>query len=187
LSLVPGSVIHPLSVDLVLIALRLFLGPMIFAHGYRKFFRGGRLAGTARWFTSIGMAPGPLNALMAASTETGVGVLLTVGLLTPLACAGLIALMLIAIATVHRKNGFFVFNKGQGVEYTLGVAVAALVPATLGAGRYSLDHAWHVWTASPTTGLVVAAGVGVGATVLQLALFYRPSRATSVTPGSGAR
>jgi putative oxidoreductase len=178
---------HPPAVDVVLFALRLFLGPMIFVHGYRKFFRGGRLAGTARWFTSIGMAPGPLHALMAAGTETGVGVLLTAGLLTPLACAGLIALMLTAIATVHRKNGFFVFNRGQGIEYTLGVAVAALVPATLGAGRYSLDHAWRVWPTSPTTGLAVAAGVGVGATVLQLGLFYRPSRASSVTTGSSDR
>jgi len=45
--------------------------------------------------------------------------------------------MTVAIATVHRKNGFFIFNKARGVEYTLGIAVMALVPATFGAGRYS--------------------------------------------------
>lgn len=164
----------PLAASLVLLVLRLFLGPMIFAHGYRKFFRGGKLTGTARWLESLGMSQPRLNAALAASSETGVGILLTLGLVTPLACAGLIGLMLSAIVTVHWENGFFIFNKGQGYEYTLGVAVAALVPATLGPGQFSLDHAWSLWTPSPTTGLVVALAVGVGTTLVQLVLFYRP-------------
>jgi DoxX-like protein len=100
---------------------------MIFAHGFRKFFHGGRLAGTARWFASIGMTRPRFSALAAASTEVGVGVLLTAGLLTTLACAGLIGLMLTAIVAVHWKSGFFIFNKGEGIEYALGVAVAALI------------------------------------------------------------
>jgi putative oxidoreductase len=167
---------YPAAVDAVLLALRLFLGPMIFAHGYRKFFRGGRLKGTAGWFASIGMRQSRLNAVLAASTETGVGVLLFLGLFTPLACAGLIALMVTAIITVHWKNGFFIFNKGEGIEYTLGVAVSALVPATLGPGRWSLDHAWHLWHWSPAVGLVVGAGLGVGGSLAQLATFYRSTR-----------
>ena len=63
------SVGHPVIIDVVLLAVRLFLGPMIFAHGYQKFFRGGRIAGTAGWFESIGMKPGRVNALAAATTH----------------------------------------------------------------------------------------------------------------------
>jgi putative oxidoreductase len=163
--------------SLALLALHLFLGLMIFAHGYRKFFGGGKIEGTARWFESIGVRPGRLNALMAASTEVGVGVLLTLGLLTPLASAGLMSLMIVAIATVHRKNGFFIFNKGEGIEYTLGVAVTALALGTLGAGSYSLDHLWHPLAWSATTNFVVTLVLGVGGALAQLATFYRPSRA----------
>ena len=167
---------YPTSLNLVLLAVRLFLGPMIFAHGYRKVFRGGKLAGTARWFESIGVRPGPINALVAASTEIGTGVLLTLGVATTLAAGGLMALMLVAIATVHRKNGFFIFNKGEGIEYTLGVAVMTLVPGTFGAGRFSLDHAWNVVHWSPTTSLLVTLVLGIGGAVAQLAAFYRPSK-----------
>lgn len=166
------------AVSVVLLLARLYLGPMIFAHGYRKFFRGGKISGTAGWFESVGVRPGRLNALAAASTETGAGVLLTLGLLTPLAAAGLMSLMLVAIATVHRKNGFFIFNKGEGIEYTLGVAVFALVVGTLGAGKYSLDHLWNVLHWTMTTNFWVTLVLGVGAAVVQMALFYRPSRSS---------
>jgi putative oxidoreductase len=168
---------HPVTIDVVLLAVRLFLGPMIFAHGYQKFFRGGRIAGTAGWFESIGMKPGRVNAYAAATTELGVGVLMTLGLLTTLAAAGLVALMTVAIATVHRTNGFFNFNKGQGVEYNLGVAVMALVPGSLGAGTMSLDHLWHPLHWSFATGLVVTVVLGIGGAALQLAAFYRPLKA----------
>ncbi len=163
-------------IDVVLAAVRAFLGGMILAHGYRKFFGGGRLPGTARWFESIGVRPGPLNAAAAASTEVGVGALLLLGLLTPVAAAGLVSLMTVAIVTVHRKNGFFIFNQGEGIEYTLGVAVCSLVPGVLGPGRYSLDHLWNVASWSLVVRLVVTLGLGLGAAGLQLAAFYRPSR-----------
>ena len=178
LSTVLSNASYPVALNVVLLALRLFLGPMIFAHGFRKFFRGGRLAGTAKWFESIGVKPGRINAAMAASTEVGVGVLLTLGLLTPLASAGLMSLMTVAIATVHLKNGFFIFNEGEGIEYTLGVAVTTLVPGTLGAGEYSLDHLWHVLHWSLATSLGVTLVVGLGGALGQLAAFYRPPKST---------
>jgi putative oxidoreductase len=170
-----------LSVNLVLAAVRVFLGAMIFAHGFNKFFRGGRIGGTASWFDSIGMRPGRLNAILAAVAEMGVGILLVAGLLTPLAAAGLIALMTVAIVTVHWKNGFFVFNKGQGIEYCLCVVVMCLVPATFGAGRASLDYLLRHepgfgWASHPSHGLLLAVVVGFGAALLQMAALYRPPR-----------
>jgi len=53
------------------------------------------------------------------------------------------------------------------------IAVAAAAVATIGAGEWSLDHAWGVtWTG--WTGCVVALGLGVGGAMAQLAASYRP-------------
>ena len=47
-----------------LLLLRVVLGLTVAAHGYNKFFGGGKLAGTARWFDSMGMRPnGTIHAL----------------------------------------------------------------------------------------------------------------------------
>jgi putative oxidoreductase len=168
---------YPTAINVVLLVLRLYLGLMIFAHGYRKIFRGGKLAGTGRWFEKIGMKPGYLHARAAAFTELSVGVLLTFGLLTPLAAAGLMALMLVAIVTVHRHNGFMINNPGEGIEYCLGLAVISLALGTIGAGTYSLDHVWGVFDRwSPATRLLVTAIVGIGGAALQLGVFYRPPK-----------
>ncbi len=167
----------PATINVVLLIVRLFLGPMIFTHGYRKFFRGGRLAGTAGWFEKIGMKPGRLNAVAAASTETGVGVLLTVGLLTPLASAGLLALMTVAIVSVHRKNGFMISNKGEGMEYCLALSVMALALGTLGPGKFSLDFSMKIFSHwSFSTDFFVTLAVGLGAALLQLLACYRPPK-----------
>lgn len=162
--------------NLALLVLRCTLGAMILAHGINKFFGGGRLPGTARWFESIGMRPGLPNAIMAATTEVGSGVLLLAGLGTPVAAGALIALMTVAIVTVHRKNGFFVFRPGQGIEYCLVVALCSAVLAAMGPGRWSLDYAigWHH---SRLLGLVIALVLGLGGAGLQLAAVWRPGPA----------
>ena len=67
--------------------------------------------------------------------------MLVVGLLTPLACAGVIGVMLVALITNHLKNGFFIFRPGEGYEYVLTLTVVAFCLAMLGAGEWSLDDA----------------------------------------------
>lgn len=164
--------------DVVLLIARVGLGLMIMAHGYAKIFRGGKIAGTAGWFDSIGMRPGKLNAVMAAGTELGVGALLVLGLLTPLAAAGLVALMVVAIVTVHRKNGFFVYNPGQGVEYCGIIALFSLLVGTVGPGAYSLDKSLDVafFAAQPAHAFWTVIVLGVGGATLQLLAVYRPPR-----------
>ncbi len=157
-----------------LLALRLSVGAMIMAHGLNKFFGGGRIAGTAKWFESIGMRPGRVNALAAATTEVGSGALLCLGLLTPIAAGGLVAVMVVAIVTVHRKNGYFVFRPGQGIEYCLTIAIVAAVVGAMGPGRWSLDDAIGFWHHSRLLGLVLAVGLGVGGATLQLLAVWRP-------------
>src|SRR5262245_54018967 len=92
------------AADSGLLLIRVVAGLTMAAHGYQKFFLGGRIAGTGRWFDSMGMRPGRLHALAAASTEIGAGVLLALGLLTSFAGAAFVALMLVAAYTVHRAN-----------------------------------------------------------------------------------
>ena len=159
--------------DVALMILRAGLGMMIFVHGYNKAFRGGKLAGTGRWFESMGMRPGKVHATLAAGTEMGVGVLLVVGLLTQLAAAGLIALMVVAFWTVHRDKGFMI--TGEGWEYVALIATMGLVTAMLGPGRLSLDSELKIANdLDGWTGLWIALLLGVGAGAAQLLLFFRP-------------
>jgi putative oxidoreductase len=156
-----------------LLVLRVVLGVWIACHGYNKFFGGGKLAGTGRWFESMGVKPGWLNARLAATTEVGSGLLMAMGLVTPLAAAGIIGLMLVAIAVDHRMHGFFIFRPGEGWEYCGFLAVAAFSIATIGAGKASLDHAIG-WDVEGYWGAGIALIVGVLGAAGQLALFYRP-------------
>lgn len=157
--------------------LRLCLGLFLAYHGYNKFFGGGRIAGTAGWFASMGMKWPKAQALLAASTEVGAGVLLALGLLTPLAAAGIIGVMLVAIYTEHWKVGFFIFKPGQGWEYCATIAIGALAVGTMGAGEWSIDHALDL-DVEGWWGLGIAGIVGVGGAVLQLATSYRPPAKT---------
>jgi putative oxidoreductase len=160
--------------DLGLLILRLVLGLTLAAHGFNKFFGGGRIPGTARWFESIGMTNGTFQAVVAASTEISAGLGLAAGLLTPIPAAGFVALMFVASWTVHRPNGFFIVKEGW--EYNLVLALSAVAVATLGAGQYSLDwlifgHNWH----DGWHGLLGSLLLGLGGALGQLVLFYRPT------------
>jgi putative oxidoreductase len=85
----------------------------------------------------LGFPLGRRHALMAGLAETGGGLLLAVGLLTPLAAALIFSAMLVDTLTVHIKKGFFAQNGGY--EYTLVLGVAALSIAFTGPGSLSVD------------------------------------------------
>ncbi len=162
--------------DVGLLIVRVCLGLTLAAHGYNKIFSGGRIAGTGRWFDSIGMRPGVMHARIAAGAEVAAGLGFALGLFTPVTAAGFVALMLVAGWTVHRGNGFFIVNSGW--EYNLVLAVTAVGIAMTGPGQLSVDAllfggAWcDGWC-----GLLIAAGLGVAGGIGQLAIFYRPDPA----------
>jgi putative oxidoreductase len=108
---------------------------------------------------------------MSVVTELGAGLLLLAGLATPLACAAVISVMLIAGLLAHRKNGFFVFR--EGYEYVLVLSVVSLALATLGPGGVSLDDAAGI-AVTGWAGAGIAVGVAVAASAGLLATFYRP-------------
>src|SRR6185295_1538627 len=102
------------------------------AHGYNHIWGGGKIHGTAGWFASMGLKPGKLHAWLASLTELGSGVLLMLGLLTPLAAAGIVAVMVVAFLTADRTNGFFIMRPGQGWEYVANLAVVGLALGATG-------------------------------------------------------
>ncbi|MGW2516889.1 DoxX family protein [Streptomyces sp. NPDC001617] len=157
--------------DAVATLLRLVLGVVMIAHGYNHWRGGGRIAGTARWFTGLGLTHGTLQAWLSVLTEIGAGVLLLAGLLTPLACAAVISVMLVAGLLAHRPNGFFVFK--EGYEYVLTLSVVALALAVLGPGSASVDEAAGI-DVTGWAGGGLALGVAVVATAGLLATFWRP-------------
>src|SRR3954469_6099811 len=136
------------AASLVLLLFRIAVGVVFLAHGYNHVFLGGKIAGTGRWFESLGMRPGWLHAWTASLTELGSGVLLLLGLATPLACAGVVGTMLVALITNHLKNGFFIFRPGEGYEYVMSLTLAAIGLAGVGPGEWSLDNAFD-WFQPP--------------------------------------
>lgn len=166
------------QLNLALAIVRIAVGLMILMHGYAHIWKKGRLAisGTAGWFGSMGMRPPLVQAWLASVTEIGAGVLLVLGLLTPLAAAGLFGVMLVAWIIAHRSNGFFIYNPGQGWEYVAMISAVALLIGTLGAGEWSLDDALGIdwWTG--WRGLWTVVGVGGGGALLLLAACWRPTR-----------
>ena len=169
----------PHATDLSLLIIRSGLGLVLVAHGYHHVFGGGRIAGTATWFESLGMRPGILHAWLASVTELGAGALLALGLATPLACAGLTGTMVVALVTNHRKNGFFIFRPGEGYEYVLILILMAIGLAGLGAGEWSADNVLNWWQPGGWWGLGIAVFAGVGIASGLLVTFWRPAGDTT--------
>jgi putative oxidoreductase len=119
-----------------LFILRLVIGVTFLLHGLDTL---GDLAAAERLFASLDIPAPGLMAPFVAVTETGGGVLLIVGLGTPLAGAALGVDMLVALATAHDDLVFFVGD--GGIELELLLAGASFAIALLGAGRFSADSA----------------------------------------------
>src|ERR1700681_1622968 len=95
--------------DIGLLILRLTVGLTLAAHGAQKllgWFGGPGLDVTGQFLEMIGFVPGRRRALMAGLAETGGGLLLALGLLTPFAAAVVFGVMLVAAFSVHIKKGF---------------------------------------------------------------------------------
>jgi len=126
--------------EIGLLLLRMVVGLTLAAHGSQKlfgWFGGGGVDGTARGMEQLGFVPGRRAAVMAGLAETGGGVLLALGAATPAAAAALMGVMLVAIVSVHLKQGFFVTNGGYELPLVLGLAALSLV--ITGPGRLSVD------------------------------------------------
>src|SRR4029078_12046684 len=92
------------QIDTALAVLRVVLGITFFLHGGQKLFVFG-FAGVTGAFAQMGIpAPGLLGPFVAFVEFFG-GIAILLGLLTRLAALGIGATMVVAILTVHLKNG----------------------------------------------------------------------------------
>src|SRR5881397_2341962 len=158
------------TMSIGILILRLVVGLTLAAHGAQKlfgWFGGYGLTGTGGFLEQLGFVPGRRAALFAGLAETGAGLLLALGLATPVAAALALSVMVVAGVSAHASKGFFAHNGGY--EYTLILGIAALSIAFTGPGPLSLDAVLGVQDDGAGWGLAasVVALVGAGVQLAQ--------------------
>jgi putative oxidoreductase len=166
--------------------LRLTVGSIFVEHGTQKlfgWFGGHGPDGTGQFFESVGMRPGRRNAIAAGTAEAGGGVMLALGLATPLAAAALASVMLTALRTVVWRDGI---KTGEG-GYEMLLLASALALAESGPGPWSVD----ALAGSERTGArwaAAALGVAAAGSTLAIAAGKRQAApapaAAAASPGS---
>lgn len=156
--------------DLGLLIVRLVFGGLLVAHGAQKlfgWFGGSGLHGTASFFESLGFHPGVVFVVATALAECGGGTLFVLGLGQPAAVVPVIAVMVVAIATVHWSHGLL---GPAGVEVPLLYAAAAMCLAFTGPGALSLDARFGLiaWWTAPVAMAAIAIGMAAGLASLGL-------------------
>ncbi|TMB97114.1 MAG: DoxX family protein [Chloroflexi bacterium] len=149
-----------------LLILRLVVGLTIAGHGAQKLFGwwgGPGMTGWTQMVTKLRIRPAEPWAWIAALAEFGGGILLALGLLTPLAAVAIAGSMIIAIATVHLPRGFWV-TKG-GYEYNLAVLATMASLSLTGPGTYSLDQVLGIHFPQPLTVIIATIALIVGVSV----------------------
>ena len=156
------------AADIGLLLLRVVFGALLAAAGLQKlfgWFGGQGLTETGAVFEQIGYSPGVFFAAVAGLLETVGGLLLLLGLFTPLACAIVIGVMLNAI-TATWSGGLF---GPAGYQPALLYATVGAVVACTGAGALALDHG-RAWQRQGRSWAVVSVATGIVSAVAVLVL-----------------
>jgi putative oxidoreductase len=160
--------------DAGLLLLRFAVGGTFFAHGMQKVFGlwgGPGIGGFAQVLQGYGFTEPVVLAWVTGLTELVAGAFVVLGVGTPLAAAGLLAIMINAVL-LEAGGGFFEASDGGGVELevVLGLAAAALV--LTGAGRVALERG-RTWNRRPAAWGLLALVIGVAAALLVFVLLRR--------------
>jgi putative oxidoreductase len=123
------------NTQIAALLLRLALGTMFVAHGLLKVMVF-TLPGTVGFFEQVGF-PGWL-AYIVTFAEIGGGVLLLAGVAVPAVSIALLPVLLGALY-VHWGSGWVFSSPNGGWEYPAFLAVAAVVQALLGPGKFALQ------------------------------------------------
>jgi putative oxidoreductase len=159
----PGYLQMTMLLSLGLLILRLVVGLTMAGHGAQKLFGWWGGSGMTAWIdgvTKLRIRPALPWAWIAALSEFGGGLLLALGLLSPLGSLAIASAMLVAIVTVHWPNGFW--NGKRGYEFNLALLGSVTALALTGPGTYSLDQALGIRPPEPLTIIVGAIIVVVG-------------------------
>ncbi|PZR57341.1 MAG: oxidoreductase [Candidatus Meridianibacter frigidus] len=154
-----------------LLLVRLIIGLGIAIHGSQKlfgWFGGYGITGTGGFMESLGFRPGHIFAMAAGFGEFVGGILTLLGFLGPVGPALIIATMLVAIFTVHIKNGFLAEHKGfeMPLLYIAGALAAAFTPGN----TLSLDSAMGIAPFHDGTSIWIVVAAAVVAAVANFLL-----------------
>jgi putative oxidoreductase len=157
------------SQDVGALILRVGTGLVLAAHGTQHlfgWFGGPGLDGFARLLQPLGYESPRLFALIGGLSEVAGGLLLILGLATPLGVAAAVGMMINAVIALHLPFGFW--QSAGDLAVLLGLAAVAV--AFIGPGGYSLDRrrGWVHGGVRPAL-----AGIGLGTAVALVALVLK--------------
>ncbi|CAN3128219.1 DoxX family protein [Mycobacterium sp. smrl_JER01] len=156
--------------DLGLLLLRVAVGVLLIGHGLQKVFGwwgGSGLDGFRDLLTDVGFRHADILTYVAAGGQIAAGVLLVIGLFTPVAAAGALAYLVTAVlaeVTIARQEARLSDFLTDGHEYLLVLVCVVAAIILVGPGRYGLD-AGRGWARRPFIGSFAALLLGVGAAV----------------------
>ena len=162
-----------------LLLLRLYLAPIMIQAGWNK---ASNFAGIVDWFGSadygLGL-PFPLvMALLATAAELIGGIFMLFGLFTRIVAVPLMATMVVAMTTVHAKNGWLAIADASSwfADGTILLNENIMAaPEKLDAAKSLLQHHGHYeWLTSSGNFVVLNNGIEFGATyfIMLLVLFF---------------
>jgi putative oxidoreductase len=174
-----------MAIDFGLLVLRVVIGLILMGHGVQKlfgWFHGPGLKGFSAGTRRMGLRPALFWAAVAALGEFGGGLLLALGLLTPLGALGMMGAMFVAITRVHLPKGFW--NSKGGIEFPLSLWTVGFALGLTGPGSFSLDHLIG-WPVNQPVAFVIAALV-LTAGLYVLLLVSKPQAAPAQQPPAQA-
>lgn len=169
--------VDQISTDIGVLALRVVTGAIFLGHGLQKFglFPGGGFPTSIDEQTIFlgffGFEAATWLSWVLTVVEIATGLMLLLGVLMPLAAAGVVGIMLQFVAGAQWPNGLFGgVGEGQlGYEFSIALLAIGVALAYLGAGRWSID----ALVGSPIVGLrwgtaAMAFALVVGVVVLEI-------------------
>ncbi|WP_137724305.1 DoxX family protein [Prescottella subtropica] len=157
------------TLDVGLLILRLSVGGTLLAHGLQKltgWWNGPGLLGYRDDLAAAGFDQARALAVAGAVGEVAGGLLLVLGLLTPVAAAAVLAVMINAWCLKQSAVPGLEYFAPDGIEYETVLAAGAAAIALTGPGRIALDGRRR-WATHPRAGsvLILLAGVAAGLAV----------------------
>lgn len=154
--------------DLGLLLLRLAVGAVLIGHGVQKMFGlwgGSGLGGLRDYLGDVGFRYADILAYVAAGGQLAAGLLLVLGLFTPVAAAGALAYLVNAVLAqaveAHNEARLSAFLS-DGHEYVVLLLAVTAALVLVGPGRYALDGG-RGWARRPFVGSFAALLLGAAA------------------------
>ncbi|UFS96393.1 DoxX family protein [Nocardia huaxiensis] len=173
------------TLDLGLLLLRLVIGGTFIYHGLQKmtgWFHGPGLDGTKAMMENGGWKQPDITAILLAVGELGGGILVVLGLATPLAAGALLAIILDAwMWKQSMVPGFQYKAKDNNLELeSVLVGIVAVLMLT-GPGRLSLDRN-RGWATRPFLGSLAAFVAAIAAAILAYIYLHGGNPLTGIGP-----